>query len=213
MRAAPRATPYCTGRLKRAFDLLTASAAVLLLSPILGAIATLIRVTSGPPVLFRQERVGRRGKPFRIMKFRTMHAAASGLPITGQGDERVTPIGRLLRRSKLDELPQLLNVVIGHMSLVGPRPELPRYVASYPPEWRRVLDVRPGLTDDATLLFRDEERLLGEVPLDMRERYYVEEILPRKLELNLRYLERAGFLHDLLIILKTLGAIAARRRP
>ena len=203
---------YCGGRLKRTFDLASSFAALLVLAPLLGLIAFLIRVTSGPPILFRQERVGLDGRPFCILKFRTMSPEVSGPPITGRGDERITSFGRLLRRSKLDELPQLLNVLRGDMSVVGPRPELPRYVTLYTHARRRVLEVRPGLTDDATVLFRDEERLLGQVPPESRERYYVEQILPRKLDLNLGYIERAGLLYDLSIILKTVGAILTRSR-
>jgi len=203
---------YCRGRVKRTFDLTAAFAALVVLAPLLGVISILIRLMSGPPILFRQVRVGKDGRPFRILKFRTMRPEVTGLPITGSGDGRITPIGRLLRKSKLDELPQLLNVLIGDMSVVGPRPELPRYVALYTPERRQVLEVRPGLTDDATLQFRDEERLLGQIPQESREQHYLDRILPRKLDLNLRYIERAGFLRDLSIIIKTARAIGTRGR-
>ena len=203
---------YCRGRLKRTFDLVAATLSLLLLSPVLGLIAALIGLTSGPPIFFRQVRVGLDGRPFRIIKFRTMRTVEAGLPITGQDDGRITPIGRLLRRSKLDELPQLLNVMAGDMSIVGPRPELPQYVALYTEEQRKVLAVRPGLTDDASVLFRDEEQLLGQVPPETRERHYLEQVLPRKLDLNLGYIARAGFLCDLAIMLRTTGAVV-RRRP
>ncbi|HZM71282.1 MAG TPA: sugar transferase [Candidatus Cryosericum sp.] len=209
-RAGGRA--WCRGRVKRAFDLTASSVALLLLAPLALLIALLLRVTSGPPVLFRQERVGLDGRSFRILKFRTMRQDVAGPAVTALGDGRITAMGRMLRACKLDEVPQLLNVVRGDMSVVGPRPELPRYVALYSPAQRRVLDVRPGLTDDATVAFRDEERLLGAIPPDARERYYVEQILPRKLDLNLAYIERAGFLRDLAIILQTARAIVVRSR-
>lgn len=204
---------YCRGSAKRAFDFAVASLALLILSPLLLLLAVVVRMASGRPILFRQVRVGMDLRPFRIVKFRSMRAAAEGLPITGHDDRRITPIGRLLRRTKLDELPQLLNVIAGDMSIVGPRPELPRYVALYTDRQRRVLDVRPGLTDDASVRFRDEERLLGQVPEEERERHYLEQILPRKLDLNLGYIETAGFLRDLSIILRTAGAVFSRGRP
>jgi lipopolysaccharide/colanic/teichoic acid biosynthesis glycosyltransferase len=137
----------------------------------------------------------------------------AGLQITGRGDDRVTTMGRLLRALKLDELPQLWNVLRGDMSLVGPRPEVPRYVAAYTPEQRRVLRARPGLTDPATILFVDEEDLLGAVQPPERETYYVGHVLPRKLALNLDYIERAGVLYDLRLILATLADLVRPRRP
>ena len=212
MSGSARGRAYCRGGLKRAVDLAAASAALLLLSPLFGIVAAAIVLTSGPPVFFRQVRVGLDGRPFRIFKFRTMRAGAPGLPITGRGDARITPIGRWLRGSKVDEFPQLLNVLAGQMSLVGPRPELPQYVALYTQEQRRVLEVRPGLTDDASVQFRDEERILGQVDPEGRERHYVAQILPRKLELNLGYIARAGFFCDLGILLRTARAVALRSR-
>ena len=203
---------YCRGSLKRCFDLLAAGWALLILSPLLLLVALLVMISSGRPILFRQERAGLEGRPFRILKFRTMRADAPGLPITGSDDRRVTPVGRWLRAAKLDELPQLINVLRGEMSVVGPRPELPQYVADYTPSEREVLEVRPGLTDTATLVFRDEERLLGAVPSDRRERFYRGTILPLKLDLNRMYIDRAGFWRDLTIIMKTLLAIFVRGR-
>jgi lipopolysaccharide/colanic/teichoic acid biosynthesis glycosyltransferase len=204
---------YCRGPAKRAFDLAAASLALLILSPLLVLIAVVVGAASGRPILFRQVRVGMDRRPFRIVKFRTMRTGTEGLPITGRDDQRITPIGRLLRRTKLDELPQLLNVITGDMSIVGPRPELPRYVALYTDLQRRVLDVRPGLTDDASVRFSDEERLLGQVLQEERERHYVERILPQKLDLNLGYIDRAGFLPDLSIILRTVGSVLGMGRP
>lgn len=204
--SAGRGRAYGRGALKRAVDLLASSAALLLLAPLLLVLALLVALSSPGGVLFRQERVGLDGRPFRILKFRTMRPG-QGLPITGAGDRRITPVGRFLRRAKLDELPQLVNVWRGEMSIVGPRPEVPVYVAGYGPEQRRVLEVRPGLTDPASLAYRDEERLLGRVPPDDRERYYVAEILPRKLRLNLDYVERASLAWDCELVARTLGAL------
>ena len=163
---------------KRLFDLLGAALALLLLSPLLLLIALAIRLDSPGPVFFRQLRVGRHGVPFRIHKFRTMAADAPGLPLTVGADPRITRVGARLRDLRLDELPQLIDVLAGSMSLVGPRPEVPRYVAHYPPELReRVLSVRPGITDPASLLFIDEAELLRRAADPERE--YIEVIMPK----------------------------------
>jgi lipopolysaccharide/colanic/teichoic acid biosynthesis glycosyltransferase len=152
------------------------------------------------------------GTPFTLLKFRTMRSDRCGGPsITAREDRRITALGRFMRASKLDELPQLLNVFIGEMSIVGPRPELQQYVKHYDASQRMVLEVRPGLTDPATLRFRDEERLLAAIEPAERETYYIDEIMPEKLRLNLTYLEQAGPGFDLLLILRTLGAIVVRR--
>jgi lipopolysaccharide/colanic/teichoic acid biosynthesis glycosyltransferase len=203
-----RGRAYCTGRLKRGVDLLLGLMALTLLSPLFLIMAVAIAASSGRPVLFRQVRIGLEGRPFRLLKFRTMRTDADrGLPITGSGDPRVTPLGRLLRASKLDELPQLVNVIRGEMSFVGPRPEVPRYVALYTREQRGVLQVRPGLTDPASVQFRDEEAMLGAVEAARRESYYVSEVLPRKLALNLQYVEQAGLLYDLGLIIGTIKTV------
>jgi lipopolysaccharide/colanic/teichoic acid biosynthesis glycosyltransferase len=188
---------------KRALDVAAAAAGLAVLGPALLGVGALVRLTSAGPALFRQERVGKDGRPFRIVKFRTMTADAPGRgpEITRGGDARVTPLGRLLRRAKLDELPQLLNVLAGDMSLVGPRPEVPRYVARYTPAQRRVLSIRPGITDWASIAYADEEEVLARYP-DL-ERAYVEEVMPRKLELNLEYLERRSLRTDLEILWQT----------
>ena len=203
-----RGMGYCLGRTKRTFDVILAVAALIVLAPIFPILAAAVAITSGRPVLFRQDRVGIDGRPFNLIKFRTMRSGAGpGLSITGTGDPRITPLGRGLRALKLDELPQLLNVLRGEMSFVGPRPELPRYVARYDAQQRRVLAVRPGLTDPATIEFRDEETLLGAVDPERRETYYVSEILPRKLAMNLRYVDRASLGYDLVLLAGTLRAI------
>jgi lipopolysaccharide/colanic/teichoic acid biosynthesis glycosyltransferase len=193
-------------------DLALAIPALILLAPILAVLALGILATMGRPVCFVQERVGLDGRRFRLLKLRSMRPAAGGIPITGRGDPRVTPLGRFLRASKLDELPQLFNVLSGRMSIVGPRPEVPKYVENYSPTERRVLQVRPGLTDPASLAFRDEEVLLGNVPAAEREAVYVQTILPRKLALSLQYIERASPGYDLGLIARTLAAVVLKAR-
>ena len=197
---------------KRAFDLLLSGLGLLLLSPLLIAIALWIKLDSPGAVMFRQERVGRRGRRFLIHKFRTMTADAPerGPQITVGADARITRAGRFLRASKLDELPQLWDVLRGVMSLVGPRPEVPRYVAMYPADLREiVLSVRPGITDTASLEYRDEARLLAEAADP--ERCYVEQVLPAKLALSARYVQTRSFVGDLALIWRTVLAIAGRR--
>jgi lipopolysaccharide/colanic/teichoic acid biosynthesis glycosyltransferase len=169
--------------------------------PVLFTLAALILWHDGPPVFFSQMRVGRRGKLFRIWKFRTMRAHTRGSSITAAGDMRITRLGVALRKFKLDELPQLLNVLMGDMSFIGPRPEVPEYVQLEAPIWQAVLQVRPGLTDLATLLYRDEERLLG-AAADPTV-FYRETVLPAKLILNLGYLSSRSIWRDLNLIFLT----------
>lgn len=191
--------------LKRAIDAVASGIGLLLLSPFLVAIALWIRLGSRGPVFYRQVRVGRWGVPFRIFKFRTMvvDAEARGLQITvGERDPRITGAGHFLRKFKLDELPQLINVLIGDMSLVGPRPEVPRYVQMYSETQREVLRVRPGITDPASIAFRDENAMLAGEPDP--ERAYIEKIMPKKLEMNLEYLRCASVRNDLSVIFKTI---------
>jgi len=190
---------------KRVFDLLGASLALLLLSPLMLAIALAIKLDSRGPVFFRQQRVGRHGVPFVIHKFRSMVADAPqrGLALTVGDDPRITRIGRWLRRTRLDELPQLLDVLAGTMSLVGPRPELPQYVAHFPSLLReRVLSVRPGITDPSSLLHLDEAEQLAHAADPERE--YIEVILPRKLQCAADYAARASLRSDLGVLLRTL---------
>ena len=196
---------------KRLFDLVIAALALLLLAPVLLLLALLIRLDSPGPVYFRQERVGRHGLPFRIHKFRTMRTGAGGLQITVGVDPRITRAGAWLRRTRLDELPQLIDVLQGTMSLVGPRPEVPRYVAHYPPALReRVLSVRPGITDPASLDFLDEADLLARAADPERE--YIEHILPRKLERAAEYAAHATLATDLGVMARTLGLLLRRGR-
>ena len=187
---------------QRVFDLLASLVGLVLLFPLFILIAIAIKLDSPGPVFFRGQRVGRDGHLFRLYKFRSMvvDAARSGPGITAAGDRRITRVGRVLRRTKFDELPQLINVVRGEMSLVGPRPEDPRYVALYTPEQRRALSVRPGITSPASLRFRREEELLqGE---DW-ERVYLEEVMPAKLRIELDYLERRSLWRDVSVITQT----------
>ena len=199
--------------LKRGLDLFVAAAALMLSVPLFALIALSIRLDSPGPVFFRQERVGRGGSVFRIHKFRTMvvDAPARGPGITVGADPRVTRVGRFLRRSKLDELPQLLDVLAGDMSLVGPRPELPGYVALYPPELRAlVLGVRPGITDPASLKYADEATLLAAAADPERE--YREVLLPAKLRESADYIRGATLASDLRVLARTAALLLGRRR-
>jgi lipopolysaccharide/colanic/teichoic acid biosynthesis glycosyltransferase len=193
--------------IKRVFDLAASTVGLLVLTPALLLIALWIRWDSSGPALYRQQRVGRGGKLFTIYKFRTMHLRAEdGTQLTVEHDPRITRAGVLLRRYKLDELPQLLNVVLGDMSLVGPRPEVPRYVACYPAPLRRiVLSVEPGITDWASILYKDENAVLARSADP--ERAYIETILPAKLDYYVRYVRERSFWIDLQIIARTLVAL------
>lgn len=196
---------------KRVFDLVLAGLGLLLLSPVLAAIALWVRFDSPGPVFYRQERVGWRGVPFRIHKFRTMvdQADTKGPQITVGKDPRITRAGHWLRRSKLDELPQLIDVIQGTMSLVGPRPEVARYVAHYTEvERAQVLSVRPGITDFASIAFRDESRLLAKS--SDPERTYVDVVLPQKLVLARAYVEQASLRTDVMVLTQTLAALLSR---
>jgi len=191
---------------QRVFDLFVSLVGLVLFFPLFGLIAIVIKLDSPGPVFFRGQRVGRAGHLFRVYKFRSMVAGADqkGAGITAAGDLRVTRVGRLLRKTKFDELPQLINVVRGEMSLVGPRPEDPRYVALYTPEQRRVLSVRPGVTSPASLRFRHEEELLqGE----NWEQVYLEEVMPAKLRIELDYLKSRSLWRDIGVIVQTVLAL------
>jgi lipopolysaccharide/colanic/teichoic acid biosynthesis glycosyltransferase len=194
--------------LKRLIDLLLSAVGLVLLSPLLLALALAIKLDSPGPVFFRQERVGRGGRAFRIHKFRTMQhrPATPGLQLTVGEDARITRIGHWLRARRFDELPQLIDVFVGDMSLVGPRPEVPRYVAHYTPEQRaKVLSVRPGITDPASLAFRDEARILAGAADP--ERAYIEEVMPQKLRHAMAYAEQASAWTDLCVLARTLKVL------
>jgi lipopolysaccharide/colanic/teichoic acid biosynthesis glycosyltransferase len=191
---------------KRLFDIVLSAAGLVALSPLLLAIAAWIRLDSRGPVFFRQERIGRHGVPFRIHKFRTMVHGGQGALITVGADRRITRAGAVLRRAKLDELPQLIDVLQGTMSLVGPRPEVPRYVALYPDAMRdKVLSVRPGITDVASLEYRDEGERLARAADPEHE--YVHVVMPAKLQLAAHYVDHASLAFDLRLILRTLKLV------
>src|ERR1035441_5449704 len=189
---------------KRSFDIVCASIGLLVLAPMGLVIALLVKLSDVGPIFYRQTRVGQFGKPFSIWKFRSMvvNADKIGVPLTKEEDPRITWIGRFLRKTKLDELPQLWNVLIGDMSFVGPRPEVPRYVECYTPEQREILKYKPGITDVATLLFRNEEALLRGAA-DVEE-FYMRQCLPKKIALNRQYAACASLRGDIWIILQTL---------
>lgn len=212
MRTLEDGIRYGRGPAKRALDLVISLIALVVIAPLLGLAALSVLVSMGWPILFVQERVGRDRVPFLLYKFRTMRNGAEGPRITASDDRKITRLGGLLRRTKLDELPQIVNVVLGEMSLVGPRPEVPRYVALYTPDQARLLGVRPGLTDSATLRFRHEEALLGGIAEGERETFYVRSVMPRKLELSLEYLKHAGLLRDLVLLARTAIALLGLSR-
>ena len=200
-----------TSLMHRAFDLACALAGLAALSPLLLLIAAAVRLYDGGPILYSQPRVGRNFRNFRLLKFRSMvvDADRQGGPLTGADDPRVTRPGRWLRRMKLDELPQLLNVLKGDMQLVGPRPELEQYVRRFPVEYAELLVERPGITDPASLAYRDEEASLGAGDVETR---YVAEILPQKLALSLKHARHRTFLRDLAILLRTVFGLRGSGR-
>jgi lipopolysaccharide/colanic/teichoic acid biosynthesis glycosyltransferase len=184
--------------MRRALDVLVAGAALVVLAPLLAAVGIAVRLGSPGPALFRQTRVGRGGAPFTLFKFRTMWQDAAGPSVTGAADARVTPIGAWLRRWKIDELPQLVNVVRGDMTLIGPRPEVPRYLDALGARGRDYAAVRPGLADAATLVYYDEAALLARAADP--ERHYVEVILPDKVRLSVDYARRRTALTDVRLV-------------
>ena len=192
---------------KRAMDIVLSACALAVLWPLLLLSALAIWIDDPGPVFYRQVRVGRNGKTFRIFKFRSMvmDADKKGLAITVGRDSRITRVGAVLRKTKLDELAQLLNVLFGQMSFVGPRPEVPKYVELYTPYQRQVLLVRPGITDYASIAYRNENDLLAGAPNP--ETMYIEQIMPDKIELNMKYLREISPLADIRLILKTIVAV------
>lgn len=201
--------PWCNSPAKRTFDLACGSALLLVALPIMVVAAILIKVRTPGPVWFRHRRLGKDGGEIEILKFRTMtHAATdSGPGVTRQGDQRVTPLGRVLRKWKIDELPQLVNVLRGEMSMVGPRPDNAKYLERMGEDGRRLLALKPGLTSPATLAFRHEEQLLARVPEEQLESFYCSEVLPEKVRLELEYGAKASFAGDIELLLRTAGAV------
>ena len=189
--------------MKRIFDIFFSTAGLLFFFPLFLMLCILIPIESKGNIFFIQKRVGRGGKEFRLFKFRTMYnnAADKGLITIGHKDSRITNVGFFLRKYKIDELPQLINVLIGDMSIVGPRPEVKKYTSLYSSEQRKVLSVKPGITDYASIVFSNESEILGHVqnPID----FYINEIMPKKLKLNLRYIDEMSLKTDIKIIIRT----------
>jgi lipopolysaccharide/colanic/teichoic acid biosynthesis glycosyltransferase len=190
---------------KRLVDIAVSVAGISLLSPLLITVAIAVRLDSPGPTLFRHERVGQRGRRFRLLKFRSMTHRSSGSDVTAAGDARITRMGRLLRRAKIDELPQLWNVLVGDMSLVGPRPEVERYVKLFASDYEEILEVKPGITDLAAIEYRDEERILA--ASSDPESEYRSVVLPAKIRLYRRYLAERSFRTDLSIMARTVIAV------
>lgn len=195
---------------KRCFDVTASFFGILFLLIPFAAVAVAVKCSSRGPVFFRQVRVGKNGREFRIYKFRTMVADAEkkGMQITVGGDSRVTGIGRVLRKTKVDELPQLFNVFAGQMSFVGPRPEVPHYVEMYSDYQKNVLRIKPGITELASIVYRDENDVLANS--EDPERTYIEEIMPEKIKLNMQYMQKMNVFYDIYLIFRTFAAVLKR---
>jgi lipopolysaccharide/colanic/teichoic acid biosynthesis glycosyltransferase len=195
---------------KRLFDIFISGIGLLILLPLLVALTFLVKLSSTGPIFYRATRIGRDGVPFKLYKFRSMLVDANklGPGITVSGDTRITRIGRYLRRTKLDELAQLFNVLKGDMSLVGPRPEDPRYVALYSQEQKQVLVVRPGITSPASIYYHDEEHLLRQADW---ENQYIQQVMPAKIAIDLNYVRTRNVMTDLLIIFRTFRSLFSRK--
>ena len=191
--------------IKRIFDILFSLLGLLILAPILLLTWIVVRVSSGGPVIFKQERSGLNGVPFTIYKFRTMYPEHGGSSVSVKGESRITPLGGVLRRFKLDELPELWNILKGDMSFVGPRPDMPEYTARLQGDQREILTLRPGLTSPASIKYSREEQLLSSVPDPLK--YFDEVIWPDKTEMNLEYLRDRTFFGDIRLIFRTLFGI------
>lgn len=196
--------------MKRAFDLVSSLLGLVILAPVMMALAICIKIESSGPVFYRGWRTGQHDRPFRIFKFRSMvpNAEKLGGPSTANHDPRLTRLGRVLRKYKLDELPQILNVIRGEMSLVGPRPEVPQYTNMYSEEEKIILSVRPGITDYASLRFINLDAILGDTDVD---RLYIERIRPEKNRLRIQYVQEQSFSGDLRILLQTMSGLIFRR--
>ncbi|WP_101912551.1 sugar transferase [Megasphaera vaginalis (ex Bordigoni et al. 2020)] len=194
--------------LKAVFDKITALCLLIFLSPVFLLLALLIKADSKGPVFFRQERVTQYGRPFRIYKFRTMvdHAEKLGTQVTTQSDSRITNIGNKLRGCRLDELPQLINILKGEMSFVGTRPEVMKYVKAYTPEMMATLLLPAGVTSDASIAYKDEEKLLADT--DNADETYIQVVLPQKMKFNLQSIKNFSFLNDILTMFRTVGAVS-----
>lgn len=191
--------------LKRSFDIFSSLIGIILLIPVFIIVGIIIKIDSRGPLFFTQERIGKHFKPFKILKFRTMVYGSDGPLITAKGDQRITRVGRYLRRYKIDELPQLFNVIKGDMSIVGPRPEVKKYVELFKSDYVHILTVRPGITDPASLRYSDEESILS--LSHEYEELYIKRILPDKIKLSLEYVKDHNMIKDILIIIKTIVQI------
>jgi lipopolysaccharide/colanic/teichoic acid biosynthesis glycosyltransferase len=198
--------------MKRALDVIVAAVALIVLAPLFALVAVLIKADSPGPVLFWQERIGRAFRPFWIYKFRTMvkDAPSKGGALTASGDTRITRIGKMLRQTKIDELPQLINILRGDMSLVGPRPEVRKYVELFRQQYETILAVRPGLTDLASIKYRDESAILARS--ENPEQEYIQRILPDKVRLGEEYVRQSSLFLDLTLIFRTLLAILPKSK-
>lgn len=194
----------------RSFEIVMAVCGLVLFAPLLGVVAALIKVNSAGPIIFRQRRVGRYGREFTLLKFRTMSVAQKGALVTASNDNRITSIGRLLRKTKIDEIPGLWNVVRGEMSFVGPRPEVPEFVVLDDPRWQEILEARPGITDPVTLRLRSEENLLAQV--EDKEGFYREILQPYKIKGYLSFMREKSLKTDINIIGRTLKAVVLPHR-
>ena len=213
--ALPKAAPWALSGSKRLFDVACAILFLTAAAPLMVTLALVIKASSRGSFLFRQNRVGRNGKEFQVLKFRTMYFTtgdSSGALITRSGDSRVTRVGSWLRNWKLDELPQFVNVVRGNMSLVGHRPDMSKYMQTLTGRDQNILYFRPGITSPATLKFRNEERELAKVPAEEIEHFYISNLLPQKIRIDLDYAERATFLSDCRILLQTALSVLWRHR-
>ena len=199
-------SPWCNSSGKRLFDVVLAALFLVPALPLMALVSVLVKLTSRGPVLFSQHRAGKNGIEFRLLKFRTMvpDRTQTGPGVTTSGDPRVTVTGRLLRKSKFDELPQLFHVLSGKMSLVGPRPDLPEYLASLDQNQRSVLTLRPGLTGNASVSFRNEEEILAQAPIGQLEPFYLTHVLPKKVQLDLEYAKTATLWSDIGMLFRTL---------
>ncbi len=195
---------------KRIFDIIFFILTFPVVFPLIILISLILLVKQGRPIFFLQERVGKSFKPFKLIKFRTMvkDADKAGLSITGKNDPRITPIGRFLRKTKLDELPQFLNVLKGDMSVVGPRPEVPKYVKLFRKDYEEILSIRPGIVDYATLIYTREEEVLSSE--EDREKIYIEEILPHKIKLYKKYISEMSLCTDIKIVFETIKKLIVR---
>jgi lipopolysaccharide/colanic/teichoic acid biosynthesis glycosyltransferase len=214
-KGAPKEAPWSLSGSKRLFDTCCAVMLCSAAAPIMVMLALAVKASSRGPFLFRQNRVGRNGKEFPVLKFRTMYSRSgngSGPLITRSGDSRVTPVGRWLRKWKLDELPQLVNVLMGDMSLVGHRPDMLKYMQTLTGQDRNILYFRPGITSPASVRFRNEEQELAKVPAEEMEQFYVSKLLTQKVRMDLDYAEHATFSSDCGILLRTAFLVLGRGR-